>query len=56
MVWIESVRSRKNQIPKVTASTALKMTVLTQSSTPRLSVRLSVRRVPTMLIRTTTVQ
>ena len=56
MVWIDSVRSRAYQMPKTAASSTAKTVELIQSGTPRASVRLSVSRVPTTLIRTTASQ
>ena len=55
-MWIESVRSLAHQTAKTTASTIEKTIVVITSETPRLSVRLSVISVPTMLIRTTASQ
>ena len=56
MVWIDSVRSRAYQVPKTTARSTENTAVLSHSGTPRASVRLSVRRVPTTLISTTASQ
>ena len=56
IVWIESVRSSANHTMNVAARAAPKTTVVVTSETPRLSVRLSVMRVPTMLMSTTASQ
>ena len=56
MVWIDSVFSLAYQTPKVAASAAAKTPVVTFSGMPKLSVRLSVIRVPTTLINTTETQ
>src|SRR3954470_1409956 len=53
IVWIDRVRSRAYQIEKTTARSTEKTVVLIQSGTLCPSVRLSVSRVPTTLIRTT---
>src|SRR6201989_3693217 len=53
MVWIDRVRSRAYQSEKTTASSTEKTVVLIHSGTLCPSVRLSVSRVPTTLIRTT---
>ncbi len=54
MLWIDSVRSRANQIPKTIARATAKMLVLSASGTCSWSVRMSVYSVPVTL-RTTTV-
>jgi len=56
MVWMDRVRSRAYQMPKTAARSTAKRVELIQSGTPRLSVRLSVSRVPTTLINTTASQ
>ena len=56
MVWTERVRSTAYQTANTTARAALKTIVVVSSGTPALSTRLSVIRVPTMLISTTASQ
>ena len=56
MVWMESVFSLAYQTPNATASAMLKAIVVVSSGTPKLSTRLSVISVPTMLISTTASQ
>ena len=55
-MWIDSVRSLAYQAAKTPARTKLKTTVVVTSETPKLSVKLSVIRVPTTLISTTASQ
>jgi hypothetical protein len=54
--WIDNVRSARYQRAKTTASATAKTTVVVSSGTPALSVRLSLTRVPTMLISATASQ
>src|SRR4051812_16830651 len=54
--WIERVPSRAYQAAKTQASNTAKTVELSQSGTPRASVRLSVSSVPTTLISTTASQ
>ena len=56
MLWIDSVRSRRNQTPNTTARIAEKTAVLVASGTPRVSVRMSVYSVPVTLSTTTVSQ
>ena len=56
MLWIDSVRSLAYQAAKITASATAKTTVVVTSATSKLSVRLSVMRVPTTLMSTTASQ
>jgi hypothetical protein len=56
IVWIDRVCSLAHQARNVPASATVKTAVLTGRGTPRLSVRLSVMSVPTMLMRTTVSQ
>ena len=52
MVWIDSVFSTPNHTPKAVNMATVKMAVVVQRLTPKLSTRLSVMRVPTTLMRT----
>jgi hypothetical protein len=56
MLWIDRVRSLRYQNAKVATRARLKASVLTWRGTPRLSVRLSLIKVPTTLIATTVSQ
>ncbi|MCU1409174.1 MAG: hypothetical protein JWM23_1254 [Microbacteriaceae bacterium] len=56
MAWIDRVRSLAYQAAKVAINAIATMIVVVSSGAPKLSVRLSVIRVPTTLIRTTAVQ
>ena len=56
MPWIERVPSVRYQAMNTAISPTKNTVVVDTRLTPRLSVRLSVTRVPTTLTRTTTVQ
>jgi hypothetical protein len=56
MLWMDSVRSEAYQTPNTTARIMEKIGVVVASGILKLSVRLSVIRVPTTLSRTTTDQ
>lgn len=56
MVWMDRVFSLAYQPMKAAMSATLKMMVVVSSGTPKLSLRLSVIRVPKTLIRTTASQ
>jgi hypothetical protein len=56
MLWIDRVRSVRHQTRNTPAGAIPKTAVVTARGTPRLLVRLSLTRVPTTLISTTTSQ
>ncbi|MDQ0777190.1 hypothetical protein QF026_005656 [Streptomyces aurantiacus] len=56
MLWMDSVRSLRYQAVNTIVRRTANAAVVVSSGTPMLSVRLSLTRVPTTLIRATAVQ